>query len=155
MKLETAPAGVSLCIACEWRPVLGEGGEFHEYPRPLPRGHHCARLAAVYRWNVFDTQPGDLMICYVGEAQRLGRRVAHYVNPGPTQETNLRLSRVFREHIEDGHHIGLDLLIITEGSIDGRDLQMADLADGHLRRAVEQIVTWQHLRDGWTLLNAQ
>ena len=42
---------------------------------------------------------GDSPSVYIGESDDLRRRMGHYRNPGPTQQTNIRLSNLIKSHV--------------------------------------------------------
>jgi hypothetical protein len=77
---------------------------------------------------------------YVGEAENLQRRFAHYRNPGPTQATNLRINSLFFEVLSGGGAIHLDTATDEVWVIlDGQEIP-ADLARKDVRRLFENFV---------------
>lgn len=91
----------------EWVPVTDD--HRNPYQFPVPVGHLRARHrgAAVYRWvsRRFD---GTVESIYVGETDNLGRRIYGYLNPGPSQQTNLRMNDEFKSLVADDHVVTLE-----------------------------------------------
>jgi hypothetical protein len=64
----------------------------------------------LYQFKIFRRDGGQAI--YVGESDNLQRRFAHYRNPGPTQQTNLRLNALFRELLSQQARI--EVQIVTD-----------------------------------------
>jgi hypothetical protein len=96
---------------------------------------------------VAPTVPGLYRMClsnasgtrhYIGEAMNLRRRFAHYRNPGPSQQTNIRVNEVLRTHLDAGGEAMVDLIVSGISlSVGGRELSV-DLDDKAVRRLLEQ-----------------
>jgi len=64
-------------------------------------------VPGLYRVRVRTREGGESY--YVGESDNVQRRFGNYRNPGPTQQTNLRLNRLFRELLTAGGEISIAL----------------------------------------------
>src|SRR5208282_6601172 len=47
---------------------------------------------------------------YIGEAENMQRRAAHYRSPGPSQATNIRLNERMRSHLASNGRITMHLI---------------------------------------------
>src|SRR6266487_2526507 len=65
-------------------------------------------VASVYRFDL-----GDRV--YIGETDRLPRRLQHYRTPGPSQATNLRLNKVMTELLRTGQIL---VSVITAATVE-------------------------------------
>jgi hypothetical protein len=75
---------------------------------------------------------------YVGESDNLRRRASHYRNPGPTQQTNIRLNRMLRSHLEGGGIVALDVATeVFVGGAAGLGALPLDLRASAARRLAE------------------
>jgi hypothetical protein len=88
---------------------------------------------AVYAFR-FIGQDGTTL--YVGEADNLQRRAAHYRNPGPTQQTNIRLNERMRAHLASSGRITMHLVTTARIEIDGTSAE-SDLTSKFARRLLE------------------
>lgn len=109
---------------------------------------------AIYRWVVFEHEPGDLRHLYVGEAESLPRRIYGYLNPGPTQRTNQRLKAAFEQQISRGRKVVLDVLNFDPFEIEGVAIAIGDLENKWVRRFLEGLFTMYYSRSGYSVLNA-
>jgi hypothetical protein len=64
---------------------------------------------------------------YIGEAERLRRRFAHYCNPGPSQSTNQRLNTAIRETIRASGNVDVETATQVRVDVQGHSA-IADLA---------------------------
>lgn len=109
---------------------------------------------AIYRWNVHKSTPGDKKLVYVGEAKELcPGRIKGYLDPGPTQETNKRISELFKGFLHNGLKITLDVYIISEIEIGSSMFPSMSLGDTHVRLLVESAIIIEHKQKGFSLLN--
>jgi hypothetical protein len=76
------------------------------------------------------------MTVYVGEAENLQRRAAHYRNPGPSQATNIRLNERTRSHLASNGRITMLLIAGARVEIDG-NIEECDLSKTFTRRIFE------------------
>ena len=91
---------------------------------------------------------------YVGETSNLSRRMYQYCNPGPTQQTNIRLNGIFVQHICYGGRIHVDL--VQDGAqfcLNGA-ARAPDLASKFDRRLLENAAILIELANGSNLLNS-
>lgn len=61
----------------------------------------------IYR---FQFTRGGMAHAYVGETNRLRRRLHHYKNPGPSQCTNIRKNRLLKEVLREGIKVEMDVI---------------------------------------------
>ena len=73
---------------------------------------------------------------YIGEAENLQRRVAHYRNPGPSQATNIRLNERMRSHLVSTGRIRLRVITEARVQVDG-SAEACDLSNAFARRFLE------------------
>lgn len=113
--------------------------EFPNTPSSLPEG------PAIYCWCV-DEAP-----VYVGQAERLKRRMQHYRSPGPTQQTNLRM----KAYLEDQRAAGKAVKLKVLGSIrlNGQPVPSDVLSQKWLRSLLEAWCVWRLVQDGYSLSN--
>ena len=74
-------------------------------------------VPGVYRFRVVGDGPERH---YVGEASELRRRFQQYRTPGSSQRTNLRLNKLFRDHLEGGGQVDVDVAESVQLGSDGR-----------------------------------
>ena len=104
------PCRISLPLV--WTPVLNTAGGPYRFPTPISSlPGSISKQPAVYRWRVLDKATGKILAIYVGEGELLGRRINHYITPGPSQKTNLRNNADFTAYMGAGHHVELDILV--------------------------------------------
>jgi len=117
----------------ESRPVLSENGnqcEPYEWDtievsecrlgmtwksigRVLLRGNRIVvpaapALPAIYRFRI---RARDSESAYIGETENLARRLMFYSNPGPTQQTNLRINSEFRRSLSASAEVGVSVVL--------------------------------------------
>jgi hypothetical protein len=96
---------VDVRVSFAWRPAgtisLEDSGRLRFPVLPASPGLYRITLTA---------RPDEVRPhVYVGESDNLRRRASHYRNPGPTQQTNIRLNRMLRSHLEGGGIVSLDV----------------------------------------------
>lgn len=74
---------------------------------------------------------------YIGETVGLKRRFAHYVNPGPSQQTNIRINSILHDHLNSGAAIDID--VVTGGAciVVGAKTLEVEFRDKATRRLLE------------------
>ena len=144
---------MELMFAHQWSPAKNGSTSYHYGESVSPDFKLMWAKPAVYRWNVFQSAPGDLKMAYVGEAEILTRRIYHYSHPGPSQQTNLRLKAYFERQISEGHRVLLEVLDFEPFTLNGLVVSPADLTDKLVRRFVESLAGLWTKQDGFTLLN--
>jgi len=87
---------VRVCIDFDFEVVgevsLGAGAKLRFPPLPSTPG--------VYRFRLLGLT--DSISAYIGETDNLRRRSNGYRNPGPTQQTNIRMERQIHGHLDKG-----------------------------------------------------
>lgn len=90
---------------------------------------------------------------YVGETDRLQRRMQHYRTPGPSQMTNIRMNAWFLERLAAGSAVELAIATAARLDVDGR-VRAADLSRKEERVVVEHAAILVEFAAGRTVLNA-
>lgn len=127
-------ATVDVRVSFVWRPagavVIEDAGKLRFPTLPARPG--------LYRMTL-TKRPGQRRPhIYVGETDNLQRRASHYRNPGPTQQTNIRLNQLLRTHLADGGVASLDM--VTEAMVavaSGAAAVALDLRSAAARRLAE------------------
>ena len=145
---------LNLKLEYEWRPVEGELGKPYRFPNALT-SHLKAQAAspAVYRWVIYHEEPGDLRKLYIGETEQLSRRIYHYLKPGPSQQTNLRMNALFLEEISRGNKVCLDTLDFEPFRVNDHEVTMNSLENKTIRRFVEHLLAFQYATAGDEVFN--
>ena len=160
MTIETALGSdggnvLNIQLGYQWRPVESTAGVRYMFPEQITRSFPAIwKAPAVYRWVLFRDEPGDQPILYVGETDRLARRIKQYVDPGPTQKTNLRVNAHFTEEMKKGFHVALDVLEFEPFRLGAVTVSQDDLRDKFLRRLLENLLAFHYSQAGITVLNA-
>jgi hypothetical protein len=90
---------------------------------------------------------------YIAESENLARRFRLYSSPGPSQQTNLRLSANSRKALSERAEIGV-AIVTTEGWIDVRGTQVvADLSSKAMRRLFESAAVIESMGNAIESLN--
>ena len=76
---------------------------------------------------------------YIGEAVNLRRRFGNYRNPGPTQQTSIRINEVLSTHLDAGGEALVDLVVSGINLLVGGQELAVDLTDKAVRRMLEQM----------------
>jgi hypothetical protein len=120
----------SVAIHFEWDDAaevrLNSAGKL-EFPK-------LSAKPGVYAFR-FDSHEAATTV-YVGEAENLQRRTAHYRNPGPSQSTNIRLNERMRSHLASNGCITMQLIIRARAEING-NVEECDLSKTFARRLLE------------------
>lgn len=90
----------------------------------------------------------------MGETDALPQRLYQYLNPGPSQRTNLRLRALFDSEVAQGNMVQLDVLRFAPFALGKTMVMESDLTDKLTRRFLEHLLAVYHVRDGYTLINA-
>lgn len=146
---------VKIRLSYQWESVLSASNKVYFFPQEItPFMMLRYKRPAIYRWDVHRSIPGDKKRVYIGQAKELcPDHIRGYLNPGPTQETNKRISHLFEGFLRDGLKITLDVC-----SIDGIELYSSEfipmsLGDKHVRLLVESAIIMEHKHKGFSLLN--
>jgi hypothetical protein len=161
-KLSFAPAkqdlnrgSIEAKVAFEWVAVLQAENEEYIFPNRITEfmRRHYSR-PAIYRWIIARTGADDETLVYIGEASRLcPDRLSGYLDPGPAQQTNIRLSRQFHECAAQGSQVKLEILNLTGGLLNDLALSENDLKRQDVRRLVERLLVTLYRNRGVNLLN--
>jgi hypothetical protein len=118
------PWTVDLTLKMDWTPtgrvILSEDGKLQFPIAPATAG--------LYRLRV---RKSDRESLYIGETEDLVRRFGNYRNPGPTQQTSVRINARLRADLEAGAEVGLS--IVTERAWIGRPDGTQSVADLSLK----------------------
>ncbi len=77
---------------------------------------------------------------YVGESDNLIRRFGNYRNPGPTQQTSLRVNTLFKELLVRGHLIKVAVATGRAWILRNSREELADLNEKNVQRLFENFV---------------
>ncbi len=139
----------------EWIPVQVSPEQRYIFPCAVtPYLRDAFSGPAIYRWVVYEREPGDLRRLYVGEADQLPRRLYHYLHPGPSQQTNLRLNAEFLRETQAGRSVTLEVLRFKPFEFEGANFSMGDLEDKLVRRFLENLFGAYFSKIGHVVLNA-
>lgn len=108
------------------------------------------RQPGLYRFRL---SSGGTTRHYVGETDNLQRRFQNYRTPDPSQRTNIRRNAEFRDHIETGGSIDVDIASDGITVVAGDDPVCVDLADKATRRLLEHASLVDASAAGIALLN--
>lgn len=89
---------------------------------------------AIYTWVLFSNS-GEKSY-YLGETENLSRRIYHYMNPGPSQTTNIRL----KKEMNKSKKVILYVLNMNTLQINGKALSKEDLKDKYIRKGIESLL---------------
>jgi hypothetical protein len=138
-----------------WQPAYLR--EKVEYLFPLdisPYMRNRYKGPAVFRWEVFQKEPGDKKLVYVGEAQELcPKRLYGYLNPGPTQQSNRKVNTDFRNYLKEKLNIRLDVLDLRELNIPGLTAGPNSLQDKYIRRLLVNALILEHRQQGYNVID--
>lgn len=112
---------LSCSLRLTWRPIgritLDESGK--------PRFPAVASVPGLYRLRLRTSEGHDSN--YVGESDNLRRRFGNYRNPGPTQQTSLRINRLIRDVLSSGGQISMAIAdearLVAVGQAEQSDLK--------------------------------
>ena len=87
------------------------------------------QMAGLYRLTLVSSPGQRRGRVYIGETDNLSRRLAgNYRNPGPSQQTSLRVNAILREHLGAGGLVRLAVTTVAMVQLAGRDDQPLDLS---------------------------
>jgi hypothetical protein len=119
-------------LRLSWSPtgkiVFDEAGKLH-FPK-------VESTPGIYRLRTRGKQGNSSL--YIGETDDLSRRFGNYRNPGPTQQTSLRINRFLVELLSAGGEASISLAKTVTIEATGRSL-VVDLADKNIRRMFESL----------------
>ena len=85
----------------------------------------------------FEFGSGRRLTQYIGESDRLSRRLQHYRTPGRSQQTNIRLNRLILDHLNGGGQVFLSTVTGEARIILGDRECEADLSAKYVRLLLE------------------
>lgn len=106
--------------------VQNSGGKLEMPPAPT--------APAIYRFRILKDGQEER---YIGETINIRRRLYHYINPGPSQTTNVRVNALFHSAVDNNATIEID--VVLDGVFLGiENMRTApDLKDKATRRLLE------------------
>lgn len=115
---------VDVSVVFTWRDagqVALDAQEKLAFP-PLPK------TSGLYRFTLAAGPGQGRGRVYIGETDNLSRRLAvNYRNPGPTQQTSLRVNVLLRQHLRAGGVVRLAVATVVAVRLAGGDEQRLDL----------------------------
>ena len=140
-------------ICFTWKSLESESGQQYSFP-DLPSKYLKRRYAGpgVYRWAIFDSL-GKLQACYIGEAEDLARRLHHYVRPGKSQQTNLRLNAFLHQAQTNGLDVQFQLIMFGDFVINSCGFGSGKLSDPFARKVVENLAILESFTLNCDVLN--
>jgi hypothetical protein len=127
--VDLCPTGEHLrsSVSYEWQAAdeVRLRGDKLEMPQLTPR-------PGIYRFRI--DHLGGVISYYVGESDSLFRRMGHYRNPGPTQQTNVRVNALLLRALQDGGRVVVE--VVTAALCGGESLDFSRKWD---RRLVENM----------------
>jgi hypothetical protein len=90
---------------------------------------------------------------YIGETDRLSRRLQNYRTPGRSQQTNLRLNRLLVKHLQKGNQVFLSVVDAAIHITSGTNKCEADLSAKCVRILLESAALINARVAGVSLLN--
>lgn len=124
-------------VSFKWTDL--ESAPERSYSFPLRPTSFMRRYAApgVYRWAVFVGE--ELEAVYVGEAEDILRRLRHYLSPGETQLTNIRLKQYLEGCVSRGRKVSFQFLEFEEFFINRDAFACSQLSDPFARKVIENL----------------
>jgi len=144
---------MNISIDFKWEPVFIRESEHYYFPNEISDFmRRKYKAPAIYRWVV--EKDGKIVSMYVGEADELcPRRIYGYLNPGPSQMTNIRINDLFHQLISQGNKIWLEHLVLSSFIFDGKTITPSDLGKKTVRMFLENLILIHYESSGITILN--
>jgi hypothetical protein len=137
----------------QWDPIFLRENVEYLFPMsvsPFMRTRY--KGPAVFRWEVFQKNPGDKKLVYIGEAPEFcTRRLYSFLNPGPTQAANKKVNTEFNAYLKENLKIRLDICRVQDINFGGTLLDTKAFADKHYRRLVVEAMIIDHIKRGFTV----
>lgn len=145
---------IKLVFSFRWIPVFANEGEEYHFPDKTTLYMRSKyKCPAIYRWNIYQNQPGDKKTFYIGETELFSRRIGHYLKPHGSQQTNKRIREKIDKYLADGFKIKLEMLYVVELQIGKITHTTSDLVNKHLRQCIEELLVTMYQNKGYSLLN--
>lgn len=154
-KTHTYIEQIKLNLRYSWVPVLVEKDLEYYFPMDISTTMKKEyKTPAIYRWNIFKSNPDDGKRLYIGEAATLcPQRLQGYLKPGPTQWTNKRLNDLFQALLKEELKIKLEILKLEYSTIGKTPITQSDLVNKHIRKYIESLLVAHYSGKGYELLN--
>jgi hypothetical protein len=137
---------IKLSLAYQWQPVFLREKVEYLFPMaisPFMRARY--RTPAVFKWEVYQTLPGDRKIIYIGEAQELcPQRLYSYLSPSASQLANQKINAEFRVYLKDNLKIKLDVCQLDQLDWGEKAMGPESLKDRDLRRFLVSFLILVH-----------
>lgn len=141
---------LDLRIQLAWQPI---GAAILE-PNGRLRFAEAPHTAGIYRIILWGRRGQPRPEVYIGEAQDLRRRWYNYRNPGPRQQTSLRVNAILIEHLQQGGQVMLAVATAATTQTDNQEPVTLSLTRKTARVLAEHAaVALEHQRDEMTVLN--
>jgi hypothetical protein len=140
----------SLWFEFHWRRLKDLNGNDFTYGTDLGKLRSQTAHPAIYRRSV--EHDGRRVKTSIGETELLGRRLYHYLKPGPSQHSNVRLREEFLSLEASGYRVFLDTFDFEPFEINGIEISLQSLDKKYVRRLVEAVVCLES-EDGVESLN--
>ena len=137
----------------DWSSVLKKDGTEYFFPEKSNLINSKYNCPCIYIWSVFRSEFDDSKIVYIGETENLIKRVTGYINPGPSQQTNIRMNNLFDNYLNEGYKIALRTLIFEEIKLNDISIVYTDLSNNNIRKALEQLFLVIYRKENYTILN--
>lgn len=145
----------NISFTFDWLPVLKNDGTEYHFPDNYQLIDKKYTISAIYKWTVYEADKDDLKIVYIGEAEILRKRIMGYLNPGPSQQTNIRLNKLFNDYLNMGKKISLEILSFEDINLNGVIISGNDVNESNIRKAIEQLFITIYKKENYTLLNRE
>jgi hypothetical protein len=152
--LEEGMEVLQIKITYEWQPVLLREKVDYLFPMAItPFMRTKYKEPAIFKWDVYQKNPGDKKLVYIGDAQELcPKRLYGYLNPGPTQKTNQKINTEFRGYLKEKLSIGLHMCNIREIVYKDSVLGKEALDEKYMRLMIVNAMTLEHKNKGFTVI---
>jgi hypothetical protein len=144
---------LSLDADYEWVAVTDELGDAYRFPTPVGSIRSKHPGPSIYRW-VSRRPDWTVESVYVGETDNLGRRIYGYLNPGPSQQTNLRMNAELKELVAGDHVVTLERVKFKSIRLGDVEIPTTSLANKHVRVMLEHALLLTAQSQGISTRNA-
>ena len=136
----------------DWISVKKEDETIYLFPDDHKLLKKWYKNSVIYKWNIYDKK-GKLKSIYIGEIINLRNRISGYLKPGPTQQTNIRINKLFNEFIIKKYVITLDILFFEKIAVNNEIIHFKDLNNNDIRKALEHLLIVINKSKEYKLLN--
>jgi hypothetical protein len=139
----------------EWQAVYLRENTEYIFPMAIsPYMRSRYKSPALFKWDIFQNNPGDKKLVYIGECQELcPQRLYSYLNPGPTQLANKKVNTDFRNYLKENLHIRLAICQFQEIKFEESLLDSGALTDKHIRRLLSEALIVEHRKTEFTVVD--